>query len=571
MPASTSVRGKVVTILSPEEGLWQDIAEEAVEIARLLREGENLGVLRSRIDDLGGLVIEGEDDARTRLFSDITARAPKNSVVLGRRRLLEFLAARALGANGVLSVLGERNGAGGPAAREKLSLTKALSDVVASLQKSIGSDDPSDVAMSADSVIHLLAELARREFGVPSAIDVEGTLRSFARVEPALHLWRDAYRDHLLHAADVCILGWLLLDSVQPRTGETLANSVAAMLGMSEKDVYCNWFLAALMHDVGYALDAIRQAVDHVAYLKSDYLEQLRDQLAANIGDASEDIERSVPNGFAGANPRDLDHGIVGFLHLENVLEKTIKDPRKRAMLQPACVAVQKHSLPFPIHFASEPIAALLVLCDELQEWERPRVSGRKLAAGARDLVAGYETTSPPTAKALESLMLRGIEAIPDEERFRFTGDALECRLTYGPPELGKFWPQMVCLEKCHNLQRIDPAGLPFRLRVRLVNQYLSGFSTKEDGFEALRSYALRHPGLGLVEFVDGSRDGLRIIRFVQLQGNIESLLFDVERLNKFPLLPEQLDVDWKDFAKWTLSRPDPYELEPAPLLRDEM
>jgi hypothetical protein len=570
-------------IATPEETLWTDVAKEAVEIEKLLKDGDDLASLRHRIDDLGDLAIGGRKSAQERLFADLRESAPQKSLVLGRRRLLEFLAVRALGANSLLSVLARPNGGHGPAAREKLFLIKTLSSLVASLeqrvqeqldwseQRQIVWNDPSDVAVDPEAVVHVLAEIARREFGVPSVIDVEGTLRSFARVEPALHLWREAYRDHLLHAADVCILGWLLLDSVQPRTGESLASFVAGMLETSEKDVYRNWFLAALVHDVGYALDAIRQALKHVAYLKSDYLEQLRNQLDKRMGDVRKRIEQNVLEGLTGPNADGLDHGVVGFLHLGHVLEETITDPRKRAMLRPACLAVQKHSLPFPLAFTSEPIAALLVLCDELQEWERPLVSGRKLAAGTRDLVAGYETTSPPTAKALESLTLVGIEPRPGEEGFQFTGDALECCLTYKPPKLGKFWPQRVGLEKCRNLQRVDPSGLPFGVRITLVNQYLSGTSTREYGLEALRSYALGHPELGLVDFVDGSRDGIEIVRFTQEPGSIESISFDLGRLNRFPLLPERLKVNWDDFAKWTVARPDPYDLEPPPLLRHEM
>jgi len=557
--------------------VWKAAMEEAGEILETVRRGQELANLRTRIDDVAEVLRGRAEQAAARLFDDISVDSPEDTLVLGRRRLLGYLAVRVLEASSIRDVLQGKTGLRGPSAREKLSIVQALCRLVAPLLENAGSLDPSGMEEGKDRVepeaaIHLLAEIARREYGLPAAIDVEGALLSFAKVEPALFLWRKAYRDHLLHAADVCLLGWLLLDAEVPGGGSgSLASHLAPGAGMSVEALYRNWFLAALVHDVGYAMDAIRQCVKHVAYLKSKPLEDLRIRLEKALKSVDAEIAGTWLSDLGVAGLEGLDHGVVSYLHLWEVLEKAIPDADRRAAFRPACDAVRKHHLPVPIDFKNEPVAALLVLCDELQEWERPRVSGRGLATGARDLAAGAGSpASPSSGEASESLELGGLAPRPGVHAFRFVGTRLKCVLTYGPPELGKFWPQWLCLDKCHNLQRLDPRGFPLRVKMALVHQYLAVSPGREHGLEALRSYALSRPEAGLLDFAEGRREGKTIICFRADPGSVERLSFDLKRLCRNPLLPRRLDVDWEDFAKWMLARLDPYALEPLSLLRDD-
>jgi len=542
------------------------VCKEARQLTRQLRSGGDRPELRRAVDEAAEELLRQAPAVQAQLLSDLRAPAAMLTTILGRRRMLQFLVIRAIESPQIRQILGTRSGALGPSLREKLSAVAALSTVIIAVAESLGNQDPSAVKVDADAVLDLAVCVATRQYGLEGALDIRGTLRSFARVEPALYLWREAYRDHLLHAADVCLLGWLLLDSKLPGSGETLAMSVAARMGAREDLVYANWFLASLLHDVGYAVDAICQAVGQIRYLRSDSLEQLREQVTRVIDECRATIESTTLQALEGGDSEGLDHGVIGSLHLSDTLTKAIPDPARRSRFQPACAAILKHNLVRePVSFGTEPIAALLILCDELQEWERPRMSGRWLAALSREAMGEAPPEPGPSARILESLELAGLGLTADG--FAFAGDALECRLTYRAPELGRFWPQRVCVEKCRNLQRLDLTGLPFRLRMTLVNQYLGSPGATEYGLEALRSYALRRPEAGLIEFVNGRREDVEVLRFGQLAERIETVSFDMEQLNRFPLLPGRSTVDWDDFGRWSLLRPGPYDLEPEPLL----
>ncbi len=550
--------------------VWSAVEGEAGELAEAARSTQDLHGLRPGIDDLGTIVLRYGNAALPDLLGDIATGPLTGSLLLGRRRLLEFLAVRCFESEGIRWVLKESCGLPGPTAREKLSLVSALSSLLACLAHRFGSTDPSSVEVkNAESVIHLMAEIARRDFGIDGGIDIEGALRSFAAVEPALYLWREAYRDHLLHATDVCLLGWLLLDCRFSGSDDNLGRGIGGMLGLNERCLYANWFLAALLHDIGFAADAIRQAADHIDYLKSEYMDELRAQIEAAIEKTVTRIREELLQVSLGLGLEDMDHGVVGYLHVREAIEKAVREPSRQREFDPACLAILKHNLKkVPIAFETEPIAALLLLCDELQEWERPRLSAQMFAARSREATTPAEPSTLFTSKILESLELKGVSLTADG-KFAFTGDDLEFCLTYRPPEIARFRPERVCVEKCHNLQRLKPSGFPFPLKLKLVNQYLGG-AAKEYGLEALRSYALRRPEAGLVEFVDGGRQGVPVITFQKEPGNIERISFDLEMLNSVPLLPEKLDVDWDDFGRWSLARRDPYALQEEPLLRDD-
>jgi hypothetical protein len=340
------------------------------------------------------------------------------------------------------------------------------------------------------------------------------------------------------------------------------------MMGASQEYVYGNWFLTSLFHDVGYAADVIPQSVRSITYLKSRYLEQLRNEVLAARRRVGLLINEAALAGFLQTEEDGLDHGVLGYLHLKEILDSGIREASRRQRFSPACQAILKHSLKVPIEIASEPLSGLLILCDELQEWERPRISSRSFAARSREITSGGEQVEVPLGVISESLTLTGLRIRGGQ--FVFTGDELECVLTYRPPEIGKFWPQVIWVEKCHNLQRLNPSGFPLRLRLKLLNPYLNPATSKEYGFEALRNYALKHPEAGLLEFVDGRRNGLQVIAYSAQSGNIETMDFALDQLNAIPLLPDKLKVDWDDFIRCTIGRQDPYELEPLPLLRED-
>ena len=545
---------------------WEALSNEAEAISEDVSRGGNASAHRRAVDNLGGavelyapLVLQA-----TRLPVASAGATTGDIFVTVRKELLAYLAHRALASREIRSVLTTIAGPAGPSVREKLSVIRALCSLVVSLARAYGS--PHELKVNVARIVHLVCELARREGGVAGALDIEGSLRSFSVMEPALHLWRQHYREHLLHVVDVCLLGLLLLDACLPRTDETLGQRMAAMTGMSVKVLYGNWYLAALQHDVGYGVDVISEATTRLDYLRASCVRSFQEDIRSAIAGSATDIEDIVSSELPGTEVYGLDHGIVSSLHLRHALEQSIGDPVRRRRFDPACRAVLKHNLTnAPVSFASEPITFLLVLCDELQEWERARVSSHGLASHAMSVTQGGEPGYVESAAILRSLEVHGLRA--QQGRFEFTCDHIAFRLLYMGPEIGKYLPQRVCVEKCRNLQRLDPTGAPFHIGLSLLTPYSDQAIPGEHGFEALRSYALRDPQLGLVEFVGGARDGVRIVSISTYVG-YEEVSFCLELLNRFPLLPEGQNVDWGRFAEWSLNRSDPRSLGGDGLLR---
>lgn len=224
------------------------------------------------------------------------------------------------------------------------------------------------------------------------------------------------YRDHCAHQLRVAILGdfFLDLESAVGPVGDLLKEK----LGFSSEEMRTAWWFAGLLHDTGIPLAKLSTAVNwsllneilrcysfldieaspmhiNLAGAKlgnQEYLSILvdgaprrwRKALEKGLGMAS-DSDRTVlfNAGYSEKDeyhPEDLhvDHGVVGAVNLLRTLgppdrlRKAL--PEDRPFIEAArAMAVHnfKKELGF-IAFEESPLAFLLVLTDELQEWSRP-------------------------------------------------------------------------------------------------------------------------------------------------------------------------------------------------------
>jgi hypothetical protein len=200
-------QGRLMPRSNGQAAVWNAVSAETARLAGDLSAGQELAGLRQRIDDLGSVVREMAQDTREALWEDIRNSQSTGAIVLGRRTMLEFLAIRTLGSQALRTTLVRPIGVPEPTLREKLYFIRSLGNLVTALMRDLGAENPSSVRVDAEEVIHILVEIARRQCNLEGIIDIEGALRWFTRIEPALYLWRQTYRDHLLHVTDVCLLG----------------------------------------------------------------------------------------------------------------------------------------------------------------------------------------------------------------------------------------------------------------------------------------------------------------------------------------------------------------------------
>lgn len=219
-----------------------------------------------------------------------------------------------------------------------------------------------------------------------------------------LHLTEKRYRDHHKHQFDVGALGWFLLNT---NTGEqTLKKDICDLYSWREEEVARAWFATAFLHDHAYPISYLFELAPKLYHLKrnfgdikgcidriqSAYLnayhhlfsQELYDDLKIMLNDGhviAKDLMNDIRSEFqlAGIDIKDselrdgdiYDHGILSAL---NIIKNIKNNPEnlEKPVIQKAVEAIAVHNLPFwNLCLEEKPLATLLVLCDEIQEWGR--------------------------------------------------------------------------------------------------------------------------------------------------------------------------------------------------------
>jgi len=252
----------------------------------------------------------------------------------------------------------------------------------------------SDTSLSS-SIIFMVSEYAYREIGVPRELLIFEKLSQQLNFELPLYASSEFYRDHCYHVIDVCLLGEFLLScdlSARPNMGEG-----AIFKGHTdpERQNYLkNWYMAGLCHDLGYVVERVEKLVGPIEKLNTPALAQFNRELKKGLTNGTdklkEDIISLCREKELGIDEQleteilqrtqTLDHGIIGWLYLVQVMKKldipliSMKDALK---------AILRHNMTdHDGHIHNELLSLLLILCDHLQEWGRPRVATEQLATG---------------------------------------------------------------------------------------------------------------------------------------------------------------------------------------------
>lgn len=243
-------------------------------------------------------------------------------------------------------------------------------------------------------------------------------------IDPLLYLSHKRYRDHYMHQLNVALLGGFLL-RCEVKVNKTLSEYIVEKNPYikSEDELFDAWWIAALLHDHAYPLAYLSQALQDIHQLATitgaprfrsigdafiNYVELLtagpiRDvfkEFAKNGEDGNRNDQKNLENygemveELAKIVAKDknqrldtdiqtrikgnlFDHGVISAL---NLFLKTkdltdITNPIVQASAHSCLAAVQAiamHNLPdLRLSISKYPLAALLCLSDELQEWGR--------------------------------------------------------------------------------------------------------------------------------------------------------------------------------------------------------
>jgi hypothetical protein len=386
-----------------------------------------------------------------------------------------------------------------------------------------------DHAIFFNAVCYLISEYAYLTAGVNRHLNIEDHLKRFISAQTVLYSLESSYRDHIFHMIDICLFGLFLL-----RNGfSKILNETSKM---QEDDILKNWFIASLLHDVGYVLNIYSLIDEEVKYITSVEINTLKDKIKNATTEGIGLFTSNVLEKLKGINIeieagqlKRLDHGVVSALHVLNILEKTSIDKE----YLPAISAILMHNLTTkPIDIEKEPVAVLLSICDELQDWERPRVETlpfkeRVFAAIRYGGRLSFERSS----------MMDVIKISLDSEINPYCGEIrllmnnkLEVILDYREVSKQKdfciFYPWLL---KSFKLQRLDLKGV-FDVQIT----FLSEPRTKKGDLEQLKKNRRKERIWYLEKWLDMVRDDSNVLD----DGKAEKVIIRVNNLYEHKTIP---------------------------------
>jgi hypothetical protein len=274
-------------------------------------------------------------------------------------------------------------------------------------------------------------------------------------------------------------------------------------------------------------------------------------------------------------NVQSTDHGIAGWLYVQWLLKRIDADP---AAFAPALNAILRHNLPEQtVHADQEPLTLLLMLCDHLQEWGRPRVTPYALAQGTLEALRFSERQVFPRKERAATLVIHGLTVQPPQPGSgppatnsvtlpapRYTRQKVNFELTYNEPIEGGFEPAISWLLLTRDLQCFKPDSkiLPFDVQITMKHPAPRTWLLlpwKPLEMELLQSYAdEREPYLCQWIAAARSDQGGKESKGIHYEGRPttgqEKFVLDLSDLRR--PLPRGLDDKiWKGFLNWKWRR----------------
>jgi hypothetical protein len=225
---------------------------------------------------------------------------------------------------------------------------------------------------------------------------------------------KKTHRDHYVHTFNVAGLGQFFLD-LHVSTGKQLKQYIADNLSCSALDVEMTWWLTAMLHDHAYPLYSMMQWLSRLHPLAKAYPEKKATLIALakphleSLPLVHDDIKKpmlkAIESGDFGLtglwdetklkrrdlfwflDPKDLDplcakpevdHAFAAVLNIVFHLQPWTTEVKTRTLVRQLLRGILFHTqVPLAdgkvsdIHWRPDPMAYLLLICDELQEWSR--------------------------------------------------------------------------------------------------------------------------------------------------------------------------------------------------------
>lgn len=453
-----------------------------------------------------------------------------------------------------------------------------------------------------EAQLFVLCEYAYHEIGVHRELSLFERLVRQLRYELSLYASGGYYRDHLYHVIDVCLLGELLLRStLSPCLSEAHTETLAGMLNgliqsesansaMPEENLITpgpqgilqDWYVAALCHDLGYLVEKTGALLKPVAQVAGPGLHQFHASMQRGLASGRDRISAVVASELTNSphphpSQEDLkkvpatDHGIVAWLHLHDWLAQINSQP---GFLAHALTAILRHNLPAQeVNVCREPLTLLLILCDHLQEWGRPRVPADPLARGLMEALRFSEQPQFGERVRSHQLFVEGIQAclVPGNsatsDASQDTGnrrllqtsldDQLQFEIQYVEAQEGDFEPALTWLWLCRDLQCFGShrTQFPLHIKIKLTHtppRIWRMLPWRPLEMDLLQEFASRcERAAYLLAWIRAARENNKGIQYVgDDRTGVETFTIDLRDLDQ-PLRRGLNDEHWDAFLPW--------------------
>jgi hypothetical protein len=327
-----------------------------------------------------------------------------------------------------------------------------------------------------ENILETVALYGHRVLDIPERVDLVRHLKQTLRGESALHTLKSRYRDHFFHTLEVCFLGFALLKSrPNPESPQTFGGWLlekcaeyrkdkedAPPLPKDEDDLMAQWWLAALVHDTAYGIDIYSGTLELLEFFTNrSEIRAFIDAAKKAVGETAKGVEE-VAAELAGDSSigKKGDHGVIAASSLVSILKKI--GPSTTERFRPAVRAIAFHNTRFPkVDAGLDPVAALLILCDTVQEWGRSSLGFDRSPAVL--LSRMMEASLTPHEEQFGPVKRYGLSLSPTDgtpgdyhwkEKAKFT-----IELDYGPEALKDCKAKFAWADITYNLQRVDFAA----------------------------------------------------------------------------------------------------------------
>ncbi|MBI5741506.1 MAG: hypothetical protein HZA16_12430 [Nitrospirae bacterium] len=305
---------------------------------------------------------------------------------------------------------------------------------------------------AARALFYLIAEYGHSVCRIPRSVRIYEYINKAWETEAVLYFSRMPHRDHIFHSIDVALLGLLLMHVHSGGDEEApLIDRIAPKFNNDRNSALANWLLATLFHDIGYSFVLYETTARVVDFFETPSFKEGSSIIENGVEEARKkilaDAETRFPDIWKEAScPSGINHGLVSAIHLDHILG------RHREEYRAAIHAIIAHDYKgFPVSCGDNPLSFLLLLCDHLQDWSRPRVDTSRMRKG---VAASLDYKQPFEVDAYHNMAYLTLNLEIGQDRIRYADEVLKFVLVYKKPDNGNYEPVMLWLHTTYDLQR---------------------------------------------------------------------------------------------------------------------